>query len=176
MAERVLVESGKRPKVRVRNARGGHGRVLDELELYQKTVKREPGTKPDILVVAIDCNCKRFGPMVSEIKKRIEDGLFPRVVPACPDPHIERWYMADPESFQGVVGRTPPGLKRKCERERYKKMLVKTLEQAGHPVTMGGIEFAPDLVSAMDLFRAGKHLADLRHFLDGLRDAAASLP
>lgn len=176
MTRRVLTEQGHRPKIRVRSARGGHGRVMQELGLYQKSVRASSAElRPELLVAAVDCNCKRFTATSTALAEGIDQGLFPRIVLACPDPHIERWFMADPASFQTVVGRQPPSVKRKCERDRYKKLLVKTLEDEGHAVTMGGIEFAPDLVAAMDLFRAGRNAADLKHFLDSLRSAGASL-
>ena len=77
--------------------------------------------------------------------------------------------MADPDSFRKVVGVRPQPGKRKCERELYKAMLSKAISQGGHPPTLGGIEFAREIVDAMDLYRAGKSEASLRHFVDDAR-------
>lgn len=59
MLHRLAREEGKTIMVRVRSARGGHGRVLSEFSLYQKSVLKAPGdmTMPDLLVIAIDANC-----------------------------------------------------------------------------------------------------------------------
>jgi hypothetical protein len=35
------------------------------------------------------------------------------------------------------------------------------------------MDIAPDIVAAMDLYRAGKKAASLKHFIDDLRDALA---
>jgi hypothetical protein len=95
----------------------------------------------------------------------------PLVVVACPDPHIERWYMADPASFKEVVGRQPRLEKVKCERNRYKTILAQTIRDSGQITTLGGIEFARDLVAAMDLYRAGKLEPALKSFVEDLRGA-----
>lgn len=88
---------------------------------------------------------------------------------ACPDPHVERWYMADPQSFAEVVGKVPRLRRRKCDRDCYKEMLTRLVAASGHPSTLGGIESAHDLVEAMDLYRAGKNAKSLKHFVDDLR-------
>lgn len=90
-------------------------------------------------------------------------------VVACPDPHVERWYMADPASFSEVVGmQVRPG-KKKCDRGQYKDALARAVRAGGHPTTLGGVEFGTDLVEAMDVYRGGKNEKSLKHFVDGLR-------
>lgn len=37
---------------------------------------------------------------------------------------------------------------------------------AGYPPTLGGIEFAREIVQAMDLYRAKKTDRSLKHFID----------
>ena len=39
---------------------------------------------------------------------------------------------------------------------------------AGHPVGLGGVEFAEEIVDAMDLYRAGKSEKSLKLFLDAI--------
>jgi len=167
---RVGRESAVDVDVRVRAARGGHGRALDELRNYQRSVARGVAglRRPDVLVVAIDGNCQPYGRARREIEAAIGSDWHPIAAVACPDPHIERWYMADPASFADVVGRGPRLGKRKCDRGRYKRILADTARRAGHPALLGGIEFAQDLVRQMDLYRAGKNERSLRHFLDDL--------
>ena len=106
---------------RVRSATGGHGRAMAEFELYQRVVVRSAlsNMPADLVVVAIDGNCSTF----TEARKRIQDAavstLRDRLVAACPDPHVERWYVADPQSFEAVVGHRPSVGSRKCVRDHY---------------------------------------------------------
>lgn len=171
LVDRIANDAGRVPKIRTRSARGGHGRALAELALYQESVRRgaaEPAV-PDVLVVAIDANCKRLNRARREIEAKIAEPFRNRAVVACPDPHIEKWYLADPASFAGVVGATPRVGRTKCDRDRYKRILAETISKAGYPVTLGGIEFARELVGAMDLYRAGKSNPSLKLFVKELR-------
>jgi hypothetical protein len=106
-------------------------------------------------------------------RKAIEDTTHPplsdRLVVASPDQHVERWYLADPESFKTIVGQRPTEGKKKCARDHYKRALAKTVVQAGHPATLGGIEFGSEPVAGMDLYRAAKADHSLKAFLDDLR-------
>src|SRR5436190_817377 len=83
--------------IQIRSARGGHPRVLDEFRYYQKAMLRRVGdmVRPDLLVVAIDANCNSFANARREIDSRIDTALKDVAVVACPDPHVERWYLAD---------------------------------------------------------------------------------
>ena len=47
--------------------------------------------------------------------------------------------------------------------------LATAVRQGGHPVTLGGIEFAREIVESLDCFRAGKNDKSLKSFLDDLR-------
>lgn len=174
LLDRLAREEGKVIVPRIRSARGGHGRALEELSLYQRSVQQGVGgmTVPDLLIVAIDTNCSSFNGAKKEIQARLETQFEDRTVVACPDPHVERWYLADPESFHHVVGVTPRVGRRKCERDRYKTILSRAILEAGHPPTLGGIEFAREIVEAMDFYRAGKRETSLKHFLD---DAVAQI-
>jgi len=171
MIGRLSGEENRQTVVLVRSARGGHGRVLSEFALHQRAILRGQFSLPEILVVAVDANCAGF----REMQKRLTDNLKPefegRAVFACPEPHIERWFMADPESFAEVVGAEPPRERRKCERDRYKRQLLDTICKSGYPAPLGGLEFARDLVLRMDLYRAGKREPSLRAFVDSLRGA-----
>jgi hypothetical protein len=174
---RIAREVGREIRIVVRSARGGHPRVLSELAAYQKSVTRAVPdlTIPDLLIVAIDANCQRWNQAQAQIEKQMESTFREKTVIACPDPHIERWYLADPSSFGGVVGRMPVLGKKKCARDHYKGLLAKSIADAGHPPTLGGIEFAQELVDAMDLYRAGKKERSLKHFVEAALDRIRSL-
>ncbi len=126
---------------------------------------------PDILVVCIDTNCKRFTEARDEVAKLVEQVAFARTVIACPNPHVERWYLADPEAFKRVVGKRPSLGQRKCERGYYKNKLTRLVRDAGHLPTLGGIEFASEIVDKMDFYRAGKNERSLKLFIEDFRSA-----
>jgi hypothetical protein len=171
LVKRISSESGKRIQVHVRCARGGHGHVLEELKLYQKRVEMKIGDLklPDLLVVGKDANCKRFLAARRSVKEALTIFFRERTVIACPDPHIERWYLADAVAFNEVVGTTPRLGRRKCARDRYKAILAQSIIQAGLVPTLGGIEFAQELVTGMDPYRAGKADASLKAFIEDFR-------
>jgi hypothetical protein len=175
LLDRLAREEQKTIAIRVRAASGGHGRVLDELDLYQKLMERGVTSTGQLLVVAVDANCQQPARKRAEVRDRLLPVLRPRAVIACPDPHVERWYMADPPSFARVVGATPRVGRRKCRRDLYKQILVDTISGAGHVPTLGGIEFGRDLVEAMDLYRAGRNEASLNAFVDAARHAIRAL-
>ena len=176
---RVAREEGKTISVHVRSARGGHGRVLAELSIYQRAVLYGKSTLlrvPDLLFVGIDANCKEFNEARREIEGILEERFQDRTVIACPDPHVERWYLADPESFKEVIGVGPKLSRKKCERDYYKSILHKAIIDAGHPPTLGGIEFAREIVENMDFYRARKGEKSLNHFLNGAIAQIRSVP
>ena len=168
---RIAREQDIAIEIRVRSARGGHGRAIAEFELYQKFVTKSllGSESADIVVVAIDGNCST--PTVA--RRRIQDAtdlmLIDRLVIACPDPHIERWYVADPDSFETIVGHRPSVGDKKCARGHYKQILTTAIRQAGHPTTLGGVDFAPELVEDMNLYQAGRQDSSLNAFLRDLR-------
>ena len=171
MLQRIAREENLVVSPRVRSARGGHSRAVAELKLYQDLVrKRAAGTtEPDLLIAGIDGNCSTFARAKKAIVAATHAPFSDRLVVACPDPHVERWYLADPESFEDVVGYRPTIARKKCARDYYKDALAKAVRKAGHPATLGGIEFAQELVERMDLYRAGKNERSLKAFVDDLR-------
>ena len=154
-------------RTRVRSAMGGHPRALEELRLYQKV---KEGASADVVVVAIDANCSPYATARSRIREAVLPAFEDRVVTACPDPHVERWYLADLESFKAVIGRGPKTVEKKCARNHYKNVLKSAVRQAGHPVS-DGVDFAAELVAGMDLYRAGRSDSSLKAFLDDFRAA-----
>ena len=169
---RLATEADVDVELRVISARGGHPRVKQELALFRTVVEKGFRDRvPDLIVVVVDGNCTGYHTAKADLKQAVGPTLIGKSVVACPDPHVERWYMADPPSFKAVVGTQPRLGKKKCDRDKYKRLLAKALADAGHPATLGGAEFAPELVAAMDLYRAGKNEKSLKHFTDDLRAA-----
>ena len=176
LIERIAAERGRPVVVRVRSARGGHGEAMEEFKLYQRRLtKLRPRPAPDLVIVAIDTNCDSFTETRNAITRAARPLVRTRLVPACPDPHIERWYLADLQGFHRAVGTTPSVPKDKCERDFYKRILAQAVIAAGHPATLGGIEFAHEIVEAMDLFRSGKSESSLKHFIDDLTEGLQRL-
>lgn len=179
LLHRLCGEEGlAEPRIETRSARGGHGRALDELGKYQLVVEKQGLAVPDLLVVAIDAHCTPYADMVQRIDSRIEHRLFPHRAIACPDPHIERWYMADGEAFREVIGASVPALEPRCGKEHrgeLKKVLVQAIRQAGHPVLLSGVEFAAELAAVIDPFRVGRTDSAFRHFLDDVVGALRRL-
>lgn len=172
LARRVAREEEVGLRCRVRNARGGHAGAMDSFKRYQVlsekgVVGREVAA---LLVVAIDGNCSSFTETRNNIRRATRDSFAHMLVTACPDPHIERWYLADPQSFREVVGTQPGVGAQKCIRNHYKQMLATAVASGGHPPTLGGIEFGRELADSMDLFRAGKNDSSLKAFIEDLRE------
>jgi len=177
LLERLAREEGIEVRLRTQNSLGGHGRAISEFKLWQrKVVKGFPERIPDLLVLVIDANCTDWGTAHKGLSETIDGSLFPQFVVGCPEPHVERWCFADPESFKEVVGEAPPRDPGKCERLLYKNLLRRTILDAGQPILTTAMEFAPDLIEAMDLYRAGKSQRSLGHFVDELRQALRLLP
>ena len=175
LVRRIAVEEGLTVIVRIRSAQGGRGRVLGELRNYFVLLQKGLLDQPRLIVAAIDANCSRLAAKSSEIAEAAPEPYRTLLVTACPDPHVERWYMADLSSFHQVVGATPRIRKRKCVRGYYKKALLDAIRKAGHPATLGGIEFAEDLVAAMHFYAAAKADTSLGAFLTDMRAALRSL-
>lgn len=167
IVRRIARQENRQIQLRVRAARGGYPRVLSELDLYQKMAISGLATigLPDILVVAADANCHGLLAKKKAIRRRLKTELKDRTVLAVPDPHVERWYLSDPQVFKQVVGVQPRAEQRKCERKRYKQMLAKAVRDGGHPAILGGIEFAKELADNMDFHRAGRAEPGFKQFV-----------
>ncbi len=132
------------------NARGGHGKVVGKLKRYINDLQDDDEILPDLLIVAIDGNCKGFSGCKQEIDN-VMKGFQGSVVYAIPDPHIERWLLLDSAAFKKVLGKGCSAPTQKCERDLYKQLLLKAVRNTGVNPPLGGIEYTEDLVNAMDL-------------------------
>lgn len=150
-----------------RNVRHGHGAVIKELKQFLRDLYQRPGALPDLIVVATDANCKGLTQRTRMVTE-ITDKTALRIVCAVPDPHIERWFLLDSAAFKVVFGRGCDAPDQKCERSRYKKMLIDAIRQGGITPSLGGIEFAEDIVKEMDLNRIARHDDSLGRLLSEL--------
>jgi hypothetical protein len=166
---RIARELGVSVTIRTASAKFGIGRLKTELSAFQAVVKRRAGT-PDLLIVVVDANA--VGPQARrrEVEQLIDPSVFPRHVIGTPDPCVERWLLADPESFAGRFGVQPP-LATVRDRREWKGRLRETLERAGEIVTQGGGEFADEIIDTMDLYRAGQADQTIQAFADDVRGA-----
>jgi hypothetical protein len=158
----------------IRNASGGHGKALTELERFLRDIKKGRISAPPVLVVAIDGNCMGYNAKAHEIKTRVEKYDYAgQLVCAVPDPHIERWYMVDPPGFQSAIeSKLMPQLPAyKCEKGLYKRILKEAFKQADIIPLLGGAEYAEDIVAKMDLYKAQKEDGALKVFVDQLKQA-----
>jgi hypothetical protein len=170
VVHRLVGEERATASLNVVAARGGHGRALEEFRLWQRALAHGAATVPQLVIVVRDANCRNWNQVRAEIQQSVQPGRLPPLVVACPDPYIEKWYMVDPESFARVVGAGPKLVRRKCQPGRYKQLLGQAIRKGGHIPTLGGIEFAREIVQAMDLYRAGQNEPSLRAFLNDCRD------
>ncbi len=158
----------------VRNASGGHGKALTELDKFMRDMARGRVSAPPILVVAIDGNCVGYNAKANDIRGRVEQRNYAgQLVCAVPDPHIERWYIADPSGFQKAIESemTPQLPAYKCERGMYKRILKDAFNQADIVPLLGGAEYAEDIVAHMDLYKAQQEDRALKSFIDHLKQA-----
>jgi hypothetical protein len=168
---RVARESHRGVQLRIRSAYGGLPRVLREVAILANEIDRGHRAAPAIVVVAVDANCKGTDQRVNEIRGRAGTRLSDRLVAAIPDPHVERWYLLDGAAFKAVLGRGCDAPDKKCEKDRYKRLLNDAIRGAGVEPLLGGAEYAEDLVAAMHIGRAANADPAFRAFVDVLRTA-----
>lgn len=151
-----------------RNARRGHGAVVHELKQFLRDLQRGWDALPDLVVVATDANCKGLVERLRQITE-VTNKVGVRTVCAVPDPHIERWLLVDGVAFKSVFGKGCNAPDQKCERARYKRMLIDAILASGVTPSLGGIEFAEEIVAAMNLDRAAKADESLGRLIEELR-------
>ena len=132
-------------------AKWGHGQVKKEFAEHVRNLTRGVLPLPDLIVIGTDANCKGLNQRQKEfagIRSQVP------VVTAIPDPHIERWLLLDGQAFHAVLGKGCDAPDHKCERGRYKRLLVEAaLGATGNP-TFSGKEHAVAIMNAINLQRA----------------------
>ena len=161
LVQRLADESNTPVSLEWRNAVDGYGAVVREFDDYLRDLARQGGY-PDLIVVATDANCKGLNERSRELER---PGVLVPIIRAIPDPHIERWLLLDGAAFRDAVGHGCDAPDQKCERERYKRLLINAIHNAGVMPSLGGIEFAEDIVRRINLERAMQADHSLRRFV-----------
>lgn len=165
LVERVAREKDVEVNLSILNSVGGRGKVETQFKSFLRDIERGILAKPDLVVLGTDGNCK------GHTQRAKDFGELPDYIPvvmAIPDPHIERWLLLDGAAFKAVLGQGCQAPDRKCERDRYKQILVREIRAAGIRPSLGGIEFVEEIVEQMDLERAAGADPSLKSFLDDL--------
>lgn len=149
-----------------RNAVRGYGKVIQELNAYLRDLTSQGGSQPDLIIAATDANCSGWNERIREIGR--PHAPAPMIL-AVPDPHIERWLLLDGAAFKSVFGQGCDAPDLKCSRDRYKQLLTKAIYATGITPSLGGIEFAEDIVQKLDIERAMRADRSLRRFVEELR-------
>lgn len=153
------------------------GKSIEAYKVFLRDISRLNKPVPfDILIIASDGNCSGYQEKKQKLLKYAEKTHFPQLdilIFAIPDPHIERWYLNDPKGFNQAIGSgvlpvLPPY---KCEKGRYKKVMRDAVASSDIKAQFGGYEYGEKIVGSMDLYRALKNDASLKHFIDDLKDA-----
>jgi len=166
LIQRIADQYGVEIAVRQYSVRGGFGKVENELAEYVRDLLKFREDMPDLVVVATDANCCGFRQRRQKLLKTTEP-IKDRVAYAVPDPHIERWMLIDSAAFKAVLGESCNAPDQKCDRDRYKQLLLEAVRNAGVAPLLGGMEHAEDIVRKMDLNPTGKS-DDLGDFLQEL--------
>ena len=166
LVQRLATEQGIEVKLDWRSAVRGHGRVVDEFSRFLRDLRRQGGHPPALIVVATDANCKGLNERAKEFA--IEEELAP-VILAIPDPHVERWLLLDGAAFKVIFGQGCDAPDLKCSRDRYKQRLIQAILAAGVTPSLGGIEYAEDIVNEMDIDRAARSDKSFARFVERMR-------
>jgi hypothetical protein len=174
LVSRIALEEGIHLHLNhiVRNATGGSGTTLAQLDRFLRDARVGDQPRFDILVIAIDGNCHGYHERRREVEDHLERQQYEgSAVIAIPDPHVERWYMLDPQALGQATetGVTIQAPRYKCERGYYKNALRATLREANLAAPLGGYEYGQDVASLMDLYSAGRSDSAFHHFIQSLR-------
>jgi hypothetical protein len=154
--------------VQVVSSTGGHGQTLIELREYVEDLRSFAGL-PDLIIVGRDSNCRGVAATQDELNDCLDE-YSDFSIYALPNPHIERWLLVDSSAFKRVLGEGCDAPDEKCDKARYKKTLAEAVREAAdvNP-SLGGIEYAQDIVAEMDLDRMTTADRSLGSFISNLR-------
>ena len=150
------------------SVRGGRGKVINALKRYQQELLHNQEELPHLIIVGIDGNCMRPPAREREINQ-VLSGFADFAISAIPDPHIERWLLLDAEAFKTVFGSGCLTPDRKCERDRYKRLLMNAIYEVGANPTLVGTQHVADLVNAMNFQRIARRSDSLGRLFKALQ-------
>ena len=168
LIKRLADEYNVEINIKTSNVRGGHGTVITELKQYVQDLQRHKEDLPNLVIIGTDSNCKELSERETEINQVTSD-LKDLVINMIPEPHIERWLLLDSRAFKTVFGKGCPAPDRKCERNRYKRLLLQAIRDATTAPPLDGIENVDELVNAMDFQRMAQNDKSIRRFLTALQ-------
>ena len=154
--------------IKVSSVRDGHEKIITELKQYQQDLLYSAGELPDLIIVGTDSGGKGFLQREKEINQAIPN-LVDRVISMIPKPHIERWLLLDSEAFKKVFGEDCSVPNRKCDRNRYKRLLLQAIRDAGVIPLLAGIEYTRDLVNTMNFQHMEQSDRSFRRFFRTLQ-------
>ena len=150
------------------SVRGGRGKVINALKRYQQELLHNQEELPHLIIVGMDGNCMRPPAREREINQ-VLSGFADFAISAIPDPHIERWLLLDSEAFKNVFGSGCLTPDRKCERDRYKRLLMNAIYEVGANPTLVGTQHVADLVNAMNFQRMARRSDSLGRLFKALQ-------
>ena len=168
LVQRLARDQGVEVRLIWRSTRHGHGKVVQEFGEFMRDLKQQGGQPPDMIIAATDANCKGLNERVKELQ---DPGAPTSVVLAIPDPHVERWLLLDGAAFKAVFGKGCDAPDQKCSRDRYKQRLIDEIQSTGLSPSLGGIEFAEEIINHLDIDRAARADRSFKRFIDELYDA-----
>jgi hypothetical protein len=144
LLKRFETQYGVGAASRFLSSQGGLPRMAGEFKDFLRDLARDRQQLPDSVIVVVDANCEGHNGRKNVMDRAFTNyPQFQQIVSyAIPDPHIERWMLADPKAFQAVFGRgcTLPALK--CAKDEYKRLLRKEIRESGIEAPLGGEEYA----------------------------------
>ena len=169
---RIAGEEGVELDARELTPMGGAGSTVQGFRQLLVDLRSGSIEQPDAIVVGIDADCGQQGDRTQQVSRACAlEGYEGLVITAEPDPHIEIWYLADPECIQKLL-RTPnrptiPDIR--CKKLEYKDRLRSVARSSGAPTPLGGVEYGPEIAASMDLYRASRNVASFGRFVDEAR-------
>jgi len=154
----------------VLSARGGGS--LSAFRQFLKDARRRGHLNADLLIVAVDANCKGFTVRRDLVLKAAgKTPPYREIITAIPDPHVERWFLLDMAALSNAAGApiasSVPAYK--CEKNHYKTLLRQAFTDSGIAPPLGGLEYGPLVAKGMDLFAAAKQDLGLADYVERTR-------
>jgi hypothetical protein len=128
-----------------------------------------------LVIVGKDANCFGVGKARQEIDAQLAGAAVPAVLHCIRYPHVEKWLLLDSQAIAAVGGASQGAIALdKCgkrHKEFYKEVLRTCFTVDDAPPAQGGLEFAPQLAEAIDVYRCCVADPSFKRFVDDLRAA-----
>ncbi len=173
LLKRYAEQFGFEVSVISRSVTGGRGKMTRELAQYLREASMSATGLPDLIVIATDANCKGLTAWENEMRTIVQNsfpGYEGLTIYAVSDPHVERWLLIDSAAFKTVLGKGCKAPDNKCDKDRYKKLLIQAVLDAGSEPIFGGIEHAENIVNHMNLSNVESADPSLGRFIKSLRN------